>query len=257
MELILVRHGQPAWTTPEGLGRNDPGLTDLGHAQARRAGQRLADTEDLPGRGDVDRLFVSPAVRAQETAAPIAEALELEIETLDWLWEIRNPDQWEGAPIEEVQQAFATLLGKSREEWWDGHPGGESPRDFHERITTGLLATLAELGITPAEGEPGLWDVVGPDGRPIDPAGQGSIYGSEKGAAGEVDRMVAVAHGGTNSAIIAHLLGAPPEPWEWDRFTMGHASVAVLATTPMAGHHIWSLRSLGDANHLPLDDRTF
>jgi hypothetical protein len=55
---------------------------------------------------------------------------------------------------------------------------------------------------------------------------------------------------------IAHLLGAAPEPWEWDRFAMGHASVAVLATTPMAGHHIWSLRALGDANHLPLDDRT-
>ena len=78
MELILVRHGQPAWTTPDGKGRNDPGLTDLGHDQAKRAADRLADTEDLPGRGDVDRLFVSPAVRAQETAAPIAAALDKE-----------------------------------------------------------------------------------------------------------------------------------------------------------------------------------
>jgi len=26
--------------------------------------------------------------------------------------------------------------------------------------------------------------------------------------------------------------------------------------TPMAGHHIWSLRSLGDANHLAIVDRT-
>ena len=158
--------------------------------------------------------------------------------------------------MEEVGLAFATLLAKPREQWWDGHPGGESPRDFHARITTGLRATLAELGITPAPGEPGLWDLAGPDGEPYLPAQQGSAYGADRGAE-EIDRIVAVAHGGTNSAIIAHLLGAAPEPWEWDRFTMGHASVAVLATTPMAGHHIWSLRALGDANHLAVDDRTY
>ena len=40
MELILVRHGQPAWTTPDGKGRNDPGLTELGHAQAKEAAAR-------------------------------------------------------------------------------------------------------------------------------------------------------------------------------------------------------------------------
>ncbi len=237
MELILVRHGQPAWVTPDGKGRNDPGLTELGHAQAREAAARLADTEDLPGRGDVDRLFVSPAVRAQETAAPIAEALRLPVETREWLWELRNPDSWEGAPIEEIEQAFAVLNGRTREEWWEGHEGGESLRAFHIRVTTGLRGLLADLGITPAD-EDGLWDVSGP------------------AADGDVDRIVAVAHGGTNSTIIAHLLSTPPEPWEWDRFSMGHASVALLALTPMAGHHIWSLRSLGDAAHLAVDDRT-
>ena len=238
MELILVRHGQPAWTTPAGTGRNDPGLTDLGHAQAKEVAARLADTEDLPGRGDVDRLYVSPAVRAQETAAPIAAALGLAVETHDWLWELRNPDAWEGAPIEEIEQAFADLNVRAREAWWEGHPGGESLRDFHQRVTGGLRALLADLGITPAA-EAGLWDVAG------------------AAADGTVDRIVAVAHGGTNSAIIAHLLGAAPEPWEWDRFSMGHASVALLVLTPMAGHHIWSLRSLGDAAHLAVADRTF
>ncbi|MCU1369438.1 MAG: Alpha-ribazole-5-phosphate phosphatase [Ilumatobacteraceae bacterium] len=238
MELILVRHGQPAWTTPDGKGRNDPGLTALGHDQAKRAAARLADTEDLPGRGDVDRLFVSPAVRAQETAAPIALALDLPVETHEWLWELRNPEPWEGAPIGEIERAFAELNVRSREEWWEGHRDGETLRDFHQRVTTGVRSLLADLGITPAA-EPGLWDV---DGAAAD---------------GSVDRIVAVAHGGTNSTIIAHLLGAAPEPWEWDRFSMGHASVALLVLTPMAGHHIWSLRSLGDAAHLAVDDRTY
>ena len=236
MELILVRHGEPAWVTPDGRNRNDPHLTERGHAQARRVADRLADTEDLPGRGDVDRLVVSPATRAQQTAAPIGDALGLPLDTHDWLVEVRSPDSWEGAPIDEVSATFAALSARSRDEWWEGHPEGESMRDFHDRVTTGLRQLLATFGVVAADDA--LWDLTGP------------------AADGTIDRVVAVAHAGTNSAIIAHLLGAAPEPWEWDRFAMGHASVAVLATTAMAGHHIWSLRALGDANHLPLDDRT-
>ncbi len=236
MELILVRHGQPAWATPEGLGRNDPGLTDLGRSQAEQVGRRLADATDLPARGDVDHVFVSPAIRAQETAAPIGTALQMTLETLDWLWELRNPPAWEGVPIGQIEQQFASLQGGTRDQWWDGHQGGESLRDFHARVTTGLRGLLARMGITPAT-EHGLWDV-------------------SPSAPSHPKRVVAVAHGGTNSTIIAHLLGAEPEPWEWDRFSMGHASVAVLALTPMASAHIWSLRALGDAAHLPVDDRT-
>jgi len=237
VELILVRHGEPAWVSPDGRNRNDPELTERGHTQAARAAARLADTEDLPGRGDVDRLYVSPAARAQQTAAPIAVALALPPETHDWLVELKSPETWDGAPIEQIQEAFAALGPRSRDLWWEGHEDGESLREFHHRVTTGIRSLLADVGITPAED--GLWDVGG------------------AAAHGSIDRIVAVAHGGTNSAIIAHLLGAAPEPWEWDRFSMGHASVAVLATRPMAGHHIWSLRALGDANHLPLDDRTY
>ncbi len=238
MELILVRHAQPAWVTPDGKGRNDPGLTDLGHAQAKLVADRLGSSEQLPGRGDVDRLFASPAVRAQETVAPISATLGLPVETHEWLWELRNPSAWEGAPIEVVQDAFSRIQGQGREAWWGGHEGGESMRDFHVRVTTGLRGMLAGFGVTPVAGEEGLWDV----GPPADQPG--------------LDRVVAVAHGGTNSMIIAHLLGAPPEPWEWERFCMGHASVAVLSTVSVAGHYIWSLRALGDANHLAIDDRT-
>ena len=237
MELILVRHGEPAWISPEGRNRNDPELTPQGHEQAARAATRLADTEDLPGRGDVERLYVSPATRAQQTAAPIAEALGLQPDTRDWLVEVKMPPSWDGMPKEEIEAAFAAQGEMSREEWWGGPPGGESLREFHQRIAEGLRSLLAEVGITPTA-EHGLWDCTGP------------------AADGTVDRMVAVAHGGTNSAIIAHLLGAAPEPWEWDRFAMGHASLAVLALIPMAGHHIWSLRALGDANHLPVAART-
>ena len=237
MELMLVRHGEPAWVSPDGKNRNDPPLTERGHQQAKLVGDRLADSEDLPGRGDVDRVFVSPAVRAQQTAEPIGLALGLELETHEWLVELKSPDSWDDAPIEEVAESFMALGNSSRAQWWMGHPDGETLLEFHQRVTSGLRALLGELGIVPTA-DPGLWDVTG------------------AAADGTVDRIVAVAHGGTNSAIISYLLGARPEPWEWDRFTMGHASVALLATTPVAGHHIWSLRALGDANHLAVADRT-
>src|SRR4051794_13931512 len=113
MELILVRHGQPAWVTDDGRGRNDPGLTELGRAQARLVGARIADPEAEPAAGPVDRLLASPTMRAQQTAAPIAEALDQEVETHAWLEELRNPPEWEGAPIELVQEAFNEVKGRS------------------------------------------------------------------------------------------------------------------------------------------------
>ena len=113
MELILVRHAQPAWVSPDGKNRNDPPLTALGHAQAALVARRLADTEDAPGRGDVDHLYASHAVRAQQTAAPIAEALDLPVDTRDALVELQVPDDWDGTSIEVVHEAFASMRGNS------------------------------------------------------------------------------------------------------------------------------------------------
>jgi broad specificity phosphatase PhoE len=234
MELILVRHGEPAWSSPDGRGRNDPGLTERGHEQAKAAAARLADLDDEPALGSVDVLAVSPAVRARQTAAPIAEALALEADVHPWLWEIGNPPEWEGAPIEEIADAFSRYKGGSFEQLWDGIPGSEPIREFHGRVIGGVRDLLAELGVTRSTRTSGLWDVR--DDAP--------------------DRVVAVAHLGTNSTIIAHLLGIDPEPWEWDRFHMGHAAFAVLRTVPLCGAHLWSLAALGDANHLPVDART-
>lgn len=232
MELILVRHGEPAWEQ-EGRGRNDPELTPRGREQAKAAARRLADPNDLPADGPVDRLLVSPARRAQETAEPTARALGMDAVTTDWLLEIQNPPEWEGSPIEDIQEVFRTARTRSRDQAWDGLPGGEAIGDFHQRVTTGLTDWLATAGLRPT-GEPGLWDDDG------------------SGPA----RVIAVAHAGTNSTIVAHLLDVTHQPWDWDRFAMGHASAAVLTTVSMAGANLWSLRALGDATHLPVADRT-
>ncbi|WP_433800518.1 histidine phosphatase family protein [Actinomycetospora sp. CA-084318] len=80
----LVRHGEVH--NPEGIlyGRLPGyGLSETGREQARRVADHLAGA-------DVTALLVSPMQRAQETAAPIAEKLGLEIVTEDRLIEAAN-----------------------------------------------------------------------------------------------------------------------------------------------------------------------
>lgn len=228
MELILVRHAQPDWT-PGGTGVNDPGLTPLGVTQAQLVADRLELGEE------VDELFVSTARRAQETAKPISTAVDPTPVDAEWLHEIRAPDDWDGTPAEEVAEHFATARWRSREDWWEGlHAGGESFWDFHARVTNGLEYALAERGVVRHPDEPEhLWQV--PEDR---------------------KRIVMVAHAGTNSVILGHLLGVAPQPWEWERFLMAHASVTELRTVPISSGHIFSLRRFSDVGHLTTDQIT-
>ncbi|MFA9430616.1 histidine phosphatase family protein [Egicoccus sp. AB-alg2] len=219
MELLLVRHAQPEWSRDRAA-RVDPGLTDRGQQQALRVARRLA-------REPFDRLLVSTATRARETAAPLRDLVpEVPAEERDWLHEIRMPSNWEGTPQEEVERVFREARVRGRQDWWEGIPGGESFRDFHARVTAGLDEELAKLGL---ERDPhGLWQL--PDLLP---------------------RIVVVAHAGTNSVVLGHLLGLSPEPWEWERFSSDHASVTLLSTTRIASGHIFSLQRFSDVEHLP------
>ncbi|HZJ49226.1 MAG TPA: histidine phosphatase family protein [Acidimicrobiia bacterium] len=226
MELLFIRHGQPAWVV-DGVARPDAPLTEVGHTQARLAAHRLAG--DPRGFSEI---IVSPAVRSQQTAAPIAEALGLTPTTIDDIVEIGVPD-WTGQPAEVVADVFATAQHRSIDEWWDGLPGGESFRDFHNRIVGAFLRFLQERGTAPSAAGDQLWHDDG-DHR----------------------RIVIVAHGGTNAVALAFLLGLDPTPWEWERFILYHASFARLRAIPMAGDDVWSLRTFNDREHLPEDLRT-
>lgn len=219
MDLFLLRHAQPEWSRDR-HSRIDPGLTDIGRRQAQAAAARLAD-----GRFDV--VLVSTATRAQETAQPVIEALgRVSVEHHDWLHEIRMPENWEGTPSEEVDRAFAEHRVQPRDAWWDGVAGGETFRSFHARVVSGLVDYLAGLGIE--RDEERLWTV--PRSAP--------------------ERVLAIAHAGTNSVVLGHLLGLEPEPWEWERFASDHASLTWLRTTDIAGRQIFSLQRFSDVEHL-------
>jgi broad specificity phosphatase PhoE len=221
MELILVRHGLPDWA-PDNFARNDPHLSDLGNRQATRVAA-VADRW-----GPIDEIWTSPMHRARETAAPIAESTGLAPVVHAWAHEIRNPDQWEGSPIDEIKNAWIDANLRPISDLWDGMPGGETFRDFHQRVVTGLEGALAQLGITRLDdGHPHLWNVPDDD-----------------------HRVVLVAHGGTNAVAIGYLLGAEPTPWEWDRFESPHTGVARLSTLSIAHGRAFSLRVFGDVSHL-------
>ena len=224
MEIVLIRHGEPEWVR-DGLAVVDPPLTERGHRQAERLAGWLREER-------FDEVLVSPLVRARQTAAPLLEALGSH-EVIDpWLEEIRDP-MWHGSPAEKAAEAYAELKGRPAEARWQGLEGGESIRDFVARIRAGASTFLAARGVVRSEADLPVWQI------------------GEPGA-----RIALVAHAGTNSVTIGHLLGLEPTPWEWDRFVLGHTSVSRVEALPLEDGYTFSLTKLSDLEHLDRDERT-
>ena len=176
----------------------------------------------------MSEILVSPMVRSRQTAEPLGSGLGIEPTVVPWLAEIANPDSWEGSPVDEVDRMLERVRLRSIDAMWDGLPGGETFRDFHQRIVAGLERSFAERGITRlAEEHPQLWSVED-----------------------NSTRLVIVAHGGTNAVLLGVLLGLEAVPWEWDRFLWQHTSVAVVTTHRVADGRAFGLRSFGDVSHL-------
>lgn len=224
MEIILVRHGEPAWT-PGNKVENNPELTARGLAQARALARR--------DWGEIDELWVSPLTRARQTMEPLETELGRTAQVVDWLEEIRNPATWQGKSADSFYDLFTEHNLSPRERLWEGLPGGESVVDFHRRVVGGLQHTLGSHGLARVDpDDPHLWDQ----------------------AASK--RILWVAHGGTNAVSIGHLLGAEPTPWEWARFDSAHTSVAVLRTSRVSTAYAFGLHAFGDVSHLRREDIT-
>ena len=66
-------------------------------------------------------------------------------------------------------------------------------------------------------------------------------------------RIALIAHAGTNSIVICHLLGLEPTPWEWERMVLRHASISRLEAIPLGDGYIFSLTALSDVEHLAVE----
>jgi 2,3-bisphosphoglycerate-dependent phosphoglycerate mutase len=73
--IIFVRHAEKA-AMPEA----DPGLNDAGVRRVTELTRQLVDADVVAG---VDAIYATPFLRSQETARPVADALDLPINTYD------------------------------------------------------------------------------------------------------------------------------------------------------------------------------
>lgn len=224
MEIVLIRHGEPEWVR-DGLNVGDPPLTDRGRRQAERMAEALRHEH-------FDEVLVSPLVRARQTAQPLLEALGRDLVVEPWLEEIRDP-LWHGTPRERAEAAYEAARAKPAVERWEGLDGGEAVSDFVERINLGASLFLAERGVRRIESSLPVWTMEQP-----------------------ARRIALVAHAGTNSVTICHLLGLAATPWEWERFVLGHASISRVESMPLGDGATFCLTRLSDLEHLDHIDRT-
>lgn len=135
--LVLLRHGQtPLSVERRYSGRGNPELTDLGHAQAAAAGERLgADTS-------ISAIVSSPLSRARATAQAVADVNGLDVQVVDGLTET-DFGEWEGLTFLEAAardpQLHLEWLGDVRMP----PPGGESFAAVADRIG-GVKQSLLE-----------------------------------------------------------------------------------------------------------------
>lgn len=137
MRLYLIRHGQTESNVKHLLDTAYPGapLNSTGLAQARELADRLGDEP-------IEAVYASNLTRAQQTAAPLAEARGVEVQTLDGLREI-------AAGVEELNPVWDTYIDMLRS--WSpsnmdsGLEGGETARQFVERYFA-AIAHMASAG---------------------------------------------------------------------------------------------------------------
>jgi ribonuclease H / adenosylcobalamin/alpha-ribazole phosphatase len=138
--VVFVRHGVTVHTVDRkfsGPGGDDPGLTDEGWEQARRAAAAIASD------GGYTTVVASPLRRTRETASAVADGLELPVEVHDGFREA-SFGEWDGYTVDEVRERWPTAFLDWTEDFFGvAPPGGESLSEVRERVETALRAVVA------------------------------------------------------------------------------------------------------------------
>ncbi len=141
MRLILVRHGQTPSNVDHLLDTEEPGadLTDLGRVQAAALPEAL-------GGEPIEAVYASILVRTQQTAAPLAAALGLEVQIRAGLREISAGRLEMLGDDTSVQRYLDTVFA-----WSDGDldlrlAGGENGDEVYARFDA-VVAEIVASGV--------------------------------------------------------------------------------------------------------------
>ena len=127
MVCYLVRHGKDDDTVRGGWSGQP--LTDGGKAQA----DGLASFIQKSDLG-IGRIYSSDLLRAMQTAQRVADKLHLPIIPMQEFREVNNGDL-AGMKNELAGEMYPGLYWNTLD-WEQRYPGGESPREFYERVST-------------------------------------------------------------------------------------------------------------------------
>jgi probable phosphoglycerate mutase len=117
VRLVMARHGETPANAQHMLDTRPPGLplNELGQAQAAALAQRLAPDP-------VTAVHASVAIRAQQTAAPVAAAHGLDVQVVDGVHEVFC-GELEGRSGRAALERFMVVY----EAWWTGDLDAAGP----------------------------------------------------------------------------------------------------------------------------------
>jgi probable phosphoglycerate mutase len=136
--VIVIRHGETEWNVAARIqGHSDSPLTAAGMEQAEALARRLALEK-------FDVLIASDLGRAMQTARRIAELSPHDV-IPDPRFRERNFGAGEGLGYDEIDRLFPNAFSRVGEVDPDyAIPGGESRRQFHERIKAAFESVVRE-----------------------------------------------------------------------------------------------------------------
>ena len=137
MRLLLLRHGQTQSNVVGALDTAIPGapLNELGLKQAAAVPAGLADEK-------IGSIRASTILRAQQTAAPLASARDLDVEYLDGLREIEAGDLEMRSDKESQGMYTATAFAWARGDLALRMPGAETGHEFFARFDAAIADIL-------------------------------------------------------------------------------------------------------------------
>lgn len=136
-QILLIRHAVNDVMKAKKLAGWMPEvhINEEGRAQAEAVAERL---RHLPIRA----IYASPLERTRETAEPLAQALELEVQVREGLGEVKY-GEWTGQSLEELAKLDAWKVVQLYPSGMR-FPGGEAIREMQARIVNELDAIAAD-----------------------------------------------------------------------------------------------------------------